>query len=522
LNLLVASLLFISSILFVYVYYEVRESGQQISQQLDDAESTKIVFDARHQFQEIKYWLMNYSRTYMQDASGNANQARLELNRLLELIEIKYPDQVSQLKPKVDTYFDKMNVATDLYVDELQIVANSQISEATELATQVTEQIDGIYQTEVNHSLEVSNVVKANSDELLILIPAAIFLALILASSLGTYLGRHISEPVSRLTSVISKIRESADLTVQFDEDYCHTDIQEIADTLQILIGDFSNTMSTVSDSANRLAEQSKNTEELMDETYLVLETQQSNSEQVATATTQMSSSVQEVAFNANSTAVFVSKASETASQGLQTVKNNIALVNELETSIESAHGYMIQLQQQSEHVGSVLGVIRSIAEQTNLLALNAAIEAARAGEQGRGFAVVADEVRDLARRSQKSTEEIDLVINQLKEGTNLALKAMDKSRLHAAESVDEASNTGKQFEVIVSTVSEINDMIIQIATATEEQHVVSETINENVVNINSVTGDILISSKTISEQGNNNRDMANRLLDLTVLFRVA
>jgi methyl-accepting chemotaxis protein len=214
---------------------------------------------------------------------------------------------------------------------------------------------------------------------------------------------------------------------------------------------------------------------------------QQSEIEQVATAMNEMSATVTEVSKNAGSAATAAQEADDRAKEGCDVVNTTVQTINNLASEVERTSEVIENLKGDSVSIGTVLDVIRDIAEQTNLLALNAAIEAARAGEQGRGFAVVADEVRTLASRTQQSTREINDMIERLQNGANQAVSVMEMGRAKAEESVDQAAKAGEALQAITGVVDNIKSMNMQIASAAEEQSSTAEEINRNIVNISEV-----------------------------------
>lgn len=206
--------------------------------------------------------------------------------------------------------------------------------------------------------------------------------------------------------------------------------------------------------------------------------------DQLATAMSEMSSTVQTVADHAQNASSLTENASGQAESGQRFVQGTVQKISDLSKDISASAQAVNQVEESVESIGSVVGTIQGISEQTNLLALNAAIEAARAGEAGRGFAVVADEVRNLAQRTQGATVEIQDMITQLQSSASSAVELMEKSVVEAAEGVDLVTNAGSELDGIVAQVNQINDMNFQIATAAGQQSSVAEEMNQNLTNV--------------------------------------
>jgi len=249
---------------------------------------------------------------------------------------------------------------------------------------------------------------------------------------------------------------------------------------MHTVINDFSNTASELNGNAEQLSYTAKETEQ-------GAVNQQSEIEKMVSAVREMSAVVDDVAHNVTQTADNAEEADQEASSGREVVTSTMAQIENLSTDINTAAEVINKLRQETDDIGSVLDVIRGIAEQTNLLALNAAIEAARAGEQGRGFAVVADEVRTLASRTQSSTQEIQTMIEKLQSGAREAVTVMEKGTLQAEESVKQAGEAGRSLEAITAGVSTIKDRTNQIASASEEQSSATREMESNIGNISEI-----------------------------------
>ncbi len=250
-------------------------------------------------------------------------------------------------------------------------------------------------------------------------------------------------------------------------------------------------------------------------------EQQRSQTTQVATAMNEMVATVSEVSRNVQEAANAANEGREQSEKGKAVVASTVSSIRHLSQEVESAAQVIADLSESSERIGSVLDVINGIAEQTNLLALNAAIEAARAGEQGRGFAVVADEVRTLASRTHVSTLEIREMIERVQSGTSDAVSAMERGQAAAKESVEQAENAGTSLELIHGVVQNINQMTIQIAAAAEEQNTTTDEINRNIETINSISEESAHGAEQTARGTSELSDLANRLNDLVGQFKI-
>lgn len=248
---------------------------------------------------------------------------------------------------------------------------------------------------------------------------------------------------------------------------------------------------------------------------------QQVQTEQVAAAINQMTATVQEVSLSAGSASEAASSADAEANSGSDIVSKTVENIGQLTREIGSAAETVDMLSKDSEEIGTVLDVIRGISEQTNLLALNAAIEAARAGEAGRGFAVVADEVRALASRTQESTQEIQTMIERLQDGSRKAVEAMNCGRENALGSANQASEARAALDTITQAVASINDMNAMIATASGEQSSVAEEINRNIVSIASVAENSAEGARLIEASNRKLTAIARDLDEHMALFKL-
>lgn len=309
----------------------------------------------------------------------------------------------------------------------------------------------------------------------------------IVATAIGVFYANSLTKPIMRLRNTMHQVEENKDLTLRSDID-SNDETGEMSQAFNAMLHNFEGLIRQVASSSTQLSTAAEEVSAVAGDSAKNVERQHTETDMVATAINEMTATVQEVAQNAQNASGAAANADTEAKSGKLVVTNTSAAIKQLVNDVENAAGVIHEVEEASENIGTVLDVIKNIAEQTNLLALNAAIEAARAGEQGRGFAVVADEVRTLASRTQQSTAEIESMIEKLQQGSKQAVEVMDKGSKQAKAGAEMAREAAESLNAITLSVSTISDMNTQIAAAAEEQSAVSDEINRSIVNISQLS----------------------------------
>jgi methyl-accepting chemotaxis protein len=347
----------------------------------------------------------------------------------------------------------------------------------------VVHQVDAVLKVLVTMSKE-----SVEDDALLIDLYAfsVFFTVLVVVLGYGAYLAKNIIGNIQNIQAGMNKLAETNDLSIIIDTS-SKDELAEMAIVFNKLSAGFQKLLIKVDTSVESLEQSSKALAENIHETSFGVDKQIQQTELVATAVTQMVATVDDIANNTREAAQKAESSNANAARGKQGVAQTIQRIDELSNKLLESENTAQELAKDSDTIGSVVDVIRSIADQTNLLALNAAIEAARAGEQGRGFAVVADEVRTLASRTQDSTQEIETIIASLQVRTKEIVEQMASCRQQGQESASQASTAGDMLEEITHDVGTIVEMNTTIATAIQEQSSVAAEVHQYVVAIKDV-----------------------------------
>jgi methyl-accepting chemotaxis protein len=366
----------------------------------------------------------------------------------------------------------------------------------------------------------LSREAEATHDRILWIMGLLCSLGIFVALGLNLLIGRDVMAGLQRLADTMRRVTASSDLTLRAritskDEfGAMGRDFDTMLEHFNKVIGQV---IASVTDLEQLTAQLQRNANAAREGTQQQLQ----ESDLVATAATEMESTVQEIANNTESAADSARTTNLSAQQGRDSVETTMAVIHSLSAKLEASSQVVQELAEESQQVGNVLAVIRAIAEQTNLLALNAAIEAARAGEQGRGFAVVADEVRNLAMRTQQSTSEIATIVSGLQARTQSVVSLIGECRSQGERSVEAAAEASQQLANITRQMDQMMDMSTQIATAVEEQSSVASEINRNAVVIRDIANEAMEQAEQNSRASQNVAEQASLLHQAVDQFRV-
>ncbi|MGE1073398.1 methyl-accepting chemotaxis protein [Pseudomonas fragariae (ex Marin et al. 2024)] len=465
---------------------------------------SKLIQQARFQVRGYTY---SGRPDFEKDANKAIDDAVTGINTLAGDISSTYSPMLQQAIAGLNGYraavgkYRDAQAASKAALDKMTTLGVSMLATSNDLITRQNKSRD------------------ADSAKSVQMIIAATALAMVLGILAAWVITRQITTPLQETLEVVERVA-SGDLSRNLKVDR-KDELGKLQATIQRMTVSLRELVGGIRDGVTQIASAAEELSAVTEQTSAGVNSQKVETDQVATAMHEMTATVQEVARNAEEASEAAVTADRQARDGERVVNEAIAQIERLASAVGNSSEAMGALKQESDKIGSVLDVIKSVAEQTNLLALNAAIEAARAGEAGRGFAVVADEVRSLAQRTQKSTEEIEALIARLQSGTQQATTVMDSSRELSTSSVELTRRAGGSLANITKTVSSIQAMNQQIAAAAEEQSATAEEINRSIINVRDVSEQTSAASEETAASSVELARLGNHLQVLVSRFTV-
>jgi len=491
-------------------------------------EYRQVIYDLRYYNLQIVSELRTFLAFRSADSTKNMTAIRevvLSKLKTLSAAEDLYTFEQSDLMPQFlatnEDYYVALDEAvaihaSDQYRLDTYLVKNKIGPLVTKIQSELGGLGDQLNELISRTSTDLQEKASSAIDKVIIGMIAGVLAGILISF----FMTRMMSLPINAAVNAMEDLADGEGDLTQRLEGKGNTEIAKMAKGFNNFAGKVQTLVSQVAGSIDNLSLVVSKVSQIVDQTQNGSEQQRQQTDHVATAIAEMTSSVKDVASNANSAAASAHQADENARSGQKVVGEAILSINTLAEEIETSVNVVNKLSENVQSIGSVLDVIKSIAEQTNLLALNAAIEAARAGEQGRGFSVVADEVRTLASRTQESTKIIESMIEKLQVQVHAAVEVISNGQDKAHTSVEKASNAGEALEEIATSVATISDMIIQIASASEQQGAVASEINQNVVNISQVADENAGASDKLASSSDNLAQLATELQQQVAHFK--
>ena len=504
-----------------YLSLLLNDNDQIIKQQKISLEKLEQTQTAVRHFQFMKYWLSDLSVSWLNESEENTETSYENLKQVLPLLSFPDEADLPELLTKLENFQQFGMNAVDAYVEENRVQGNAFTAKGRNLAQNIELQLDALL-TQNNLAAKAAGDKVSESNSLMtqtsyVLAAIIVLVALVLSQLLASIVVR----PLLLANKALAEMSTGAgDLTrrlkVEGDDEIAQFNV-----AFNSFIGKIQVIVKGTVHTAEQLTITSKELASIVEDNHHHVKEQQAETMQMATAITEMASTSDAVAQNASQTAQSTQSAQGEVNSGNQVVEQTIQSMRELETQVGESAQSITDLAKQTENISDLLEDIRNIADQTNLLALNAAIEAARAGEQGRGFAVVADEVRLLAQRTQGVTGSIQELIGQLQTKSQHSVVNMEQGLKQTGETASLAQRAGESLGSINQMVTTITDMSIQIASAAEEQSATTTEVSRSIEMLSTIATDSFGCAERTADTGQKIKELSVLLNESVGKFKV-